>query len=295
MALNDPILVTGAAGLVGRAVCAAIAEQHKRVLPLARTRIAEAPANTLAVDLTKVDLLECVSTSPAAIIHLAAAVPHSSRYPDTEQTALQTMTMDGNVLRAARSWGCPVVYMSTCGLYDRRLLTIKLESNREQIKVESPYFAAKLAGEAKFLELGNATIARLSAPLGRGLKCSVVAARFIAEARKNSTIKLWGSGRREQDFVHVADVATLVLAAIENPKSDIVNVASGTPTTMATLAETVVRVVGSGRIVFADEPDPRDGETARYSIDRAHQLFGWSPRYSLADALRALSDETFSE
>ena len=87
----------------------------------------------------------------------------------------------------------------------------------------------------------------------------------------------------------------LVLAAIENPKSAFVNVASGSPTSMATLAETVVRVVGSGRIVFANSPDPRDGETARYSIDRARQLFGWSPQRSLADALRALSDQTFFE
>lgn len=290
--VSEPIVVTGAAGLVGRAVCAALHDRGGAILSVTRSLAPSAAGDLIELDLATGDLSALVPRA-AAVVHLAAAVPHSVHYPDSERSAALTRQIDANVLKAVGKWACPVIYMSSCGLYDRRLETVKRESDVASIRVESPYFAAKLVGEELFARKANATIMRLAAPLGPGLKAAVVAARFIEQARAGAPIELWGSGRREQNFVDVEDVSALILAALCAPVPAVINVASAQPTTMAELAEAVIRAVGRGSVAYAPKADPRDGEIARYSIELAAELFGWRPQLGLMQSLRKLVNENF--
>ncbi len=288
------ILVTGADGIVGRAVCNALRLANQAILPVVRRKQDVTMKNAYIIDLAQSDALSILAHSRvSAIVHLAAAVPHSANYPDTELSADLTRRIDMNVYSFQERLDIPALYMSTCGLYDRSLDVVKYEDDASVIKIESPYFSAKLAGESLFKGNQRSTILRLSAPVGPGLKPSVVLSRFIMSARANVPIQIWGSGSREQNFIDVRDVSALIIKVLANPQACTINVASDTPITMANLANTVIKVVGKGRAEYSSRADPRDGETARYSIAKAQEIFGWSPKYDIEASCRLLLNERF--
>ena len=287
------IIVTGADGIVGRAVCNALTKLQKSVLPVIRQKRTFTAANAYIADLSLAGALDALRDYPIeAIVHLAAAVPHSMTYPDTQRSADVTRRMDRNVKAFAESSDVPVVYMSTCGLYDRSSEEVKYEDNALQIRIESPYFSAKLDGESLFEACRKATIIRLAAPIGPGLKPGIVLSRFIMAARANVPIQIWGSGSREQNFIDARDVADIVLKVLADPRPCTLNVAGESPVTMVGLAKAVIGAVG-GTFVFSGKADPREGETARYSIAKARELYGWSPVYNLEASCGLLLKEDF--
>lgn len=293
--MNSSVLVTGADGLVGRAVCRRLL--HERIPFIALTRrpsvfVQNSMIHDLTVDRSLVDVIR---GHVSVVVHLAAAVPMSAAYPDTEEMADLTRRMDAGILRAAKIWGCPVLYASTCGLYDRKIDRLKSEDDTSLINVCSPYLAAKREGEEKFLAQGDSTVMRLSAMLGPGQRRNSIVSRFIESARTDGTITLWGSGRRQQNFVDVLDVAEFVKMALGSPVPGTFNVATSTPTTMLELARLIMEIVGRGRVVLAGRDDPNELDTADYDVRRAQFTYGWSAKTSLAQSLQNLCSETFRE
>jgi nucleoside-diphosphate-sugar epimerase len=288
------ILVTGSDGIVGREICKKLQESAIPFLPATHRRKPHTLSQALPVDLAR-DLgpLEGYLPKITAIVHLAAAVPHSVSYPDNEVSADYTRRMDRKICDLQSKLGVPVIYMSTCGLYDRSDVDIKHEDDQSQVFIKSPYFAAKADVEKMFLSGGVSTVLRLAAPIGAGIKPQLVLSRFIATARGSGVIKIWGDGTREQDFIDTADVADLILRILDQPRTMVLNVASGVPTSMLKLAEIVVSAIGAGSIVKATQSDPRDGETARYSIERAKECYSWSPARTLIHSIANMALEDF--
>lgn len=287
------IVVTGSDGIIGRALCKKMQTQSIRFLPITHHRKPYTFTDALLVDLASALLpLEPYIHDIKAIVHLAAAVPHSTAYPDNDISANKTRSMDCNIIELQKLTNAHVVYMSTCGLYDRTSTAIKNEL--DCIEVTTPYFAAKARGEALFTLSGNTTILRLSAPVGYGLKSNLVLSKFIATTRNNRPIAIWGSGKREQNFIDADDVSDLVIKALRLPCYDIFNVASESPTTMLTLAETVRRVLDKGSIEMVSKKDPLEGETARYSINKAKKTYGWSPKITLEQSIKKIAFEDFA-
>jgi len=281
------IVVTGADGIVGRAICVALKDAGQNVIPVVHRRRSETAPDAYVLDLADNQAFRVLEGKGVdTIIHLAAAVPHSSYYQDTEHSAELTRAIDRNVLILRESVGAQVVYMSTCGFYNRETLDVKFENDSSNVRVTSPYFSAKYAGEKLFGQESDSVIMRLAAPIGPGLKASVVLNKFIKAVRSGQPITLWGTGGREQNFVDVRDVAELVCRVIANPQGCLINVASKRPSTMLELANTLIEVMGEGEIGFSNKADPKDGETARYSIAAAFELFGWEPMFSLEDSCR---------
>ena len=60
---------------------------------------------------------------------------------------------------------------------------------------------------------------------------------------------------------------------------------------MLELARAVVAAVGTGTVALVNREDPRDGETARYSIQHAAEALGWMPKISLNQSLKRLLQE----
>lgn len=278
------ILVTGADGIVGRSLSKVLTEANIKFLPIVRTLSSWTPKNALTIDLANTDLKDCLDDYKiTSIVHLAAAVPHSTYYPDNIDSANKTRAMDLNVYNLYEKLNVPLIYMSTCGLYDRSVNKIKIEDDPSLIKIESDYFAAKYDGERLFLNKKNVAILRLAAPIGAGLKSSVVLHKFISSAISDSIIHIWGSGSREQNFIDTRDVADLILKILDRPSSCLLNVAANS-ISMLELAKIIIELVGKGAIKYADQEDPREGETASYSIEKAKQLYDWNPKISIVDS-----------
>jgi nucleoside-diphosphate-sugar epimerase len=288
------IVVTGSDGIIGRELCKQMQGMAIAFMPVTHRQKPHTSDNALIVDLaTDIDLLQKYCPEIKAIVHLAAAVPHSIYYPDNDESANQTRQIDRNIFELQRQTNVPVIYMSTCGLYDRSTSLLKHADERTQLKISTPYFAAKASGEKLFSDEGMSTILRLAAPVGTGLKPQLVLSRFISTARNNKAISIWGSGTREQDFIDTADIANLIIKILEQPKRATINVASSKPITMLKLAEKIVSVIGSGSIEMSGQSDPRDGENARYSIEKAEKLYGWMPAHTIEQSVEKIASEDF--
>lgn len=279
------ILITGAYGIVGRALCQMLAADG--IAHLAVGRVCPDWAQGLSIDLTDPALVERLAQHPqlegrdVQIVHLAAAVPHAARYAEESQSADLTRRMDQAIFDLAQAIQASVTYISSCGLYDREDRSVK-QPSEAALMAHSPYFAAKLDGEALFSTLEPAaTCLRLSAPVGAGLPRGLVLPRFIAQLRETGAVQVWGTGRREQDFIDVRDVARLLTRAAQNPVPGTFNLARGVPTTMSQLAQTVIAAAGFGEVVYPGNHDPLDAHTARYDIHKTCSTFGWSPEISL--------------
>jgi len=288
---NGVLVVTGAAGLVGQAVCSVLQASSMDLLPIVRQG---ARVNRgFPCDLTEPDALVGIEGPVAAIVHLAAAVPMAAEFPDTEEAAALTRAMDANVLALAKRFQCPVLYASSCGLYRKGNDQPKVEDLDEALDPCTPYLRAKYDGERLFLDYGNAVVMRISAPIGRGMRKTAIASRFVEAALGNEPIRLWGSGTRQQNFISVVDIAAFVHLALGSDLRGVFNVAARHPVSMHELAEAVIDVMGTGRIEYSDTPDPNEYERADYDTTKAAHLLGWVPKITLASMLAELKGEKF--
>lgn len=273
------IVVTGAAGVIGRALMARLRSEGIESVGVHRG----------AFDLSSgASLVEFIGQRPEAIVHLAAAVPHSKHYPDTEATAVMTRSIDKTVHDAAVEWGCRVVYASTCSLYDKHVSSVKFEDSVVVVRPDSPYMKAKYEGEKLFGTLPAHSIMRVPAPIGPGLPDMVVAKRFFDQAMAGQTIRVWGTGRREQNYVDVFDIADIFLRSAFSMSAGIFNIAANAPTTMLELAAVVARVVNRGSFELASVADPLEEEYTRYSNALAYEALGWAPSILLEDSIRLM-------
>ena len=123
------IVVTGAYGIVGRAFCEALAASD--ISFLAVGRICPDWADGLSVDLTDEAAVNHFSRDvrlqceDLRIVHLAAAVPHKLRYANESVSAELTRKIDYAVFNLAKALNASVIYLSSCGLYDREDPSIK--------------------------------------------------------------------------------------------------------------------------------------------------------------------------
>jgi nucleoside-diphosphate-sugar epimerase len=286
---RSPILVTGANGLVGAACTAAFTEAGREVVPISRCGLGGP-----AIDLSRPfeEGLATLNFSgariPEVIVHMAAAVPHDARYPDSPDSAALTRAIDRHVACACEAWGSRVIYMSSCSVYARRD-TIPNSPRSPLADNLTHYAAAKVDGERLFRER-DAAIFRLSAPVGANMRPGLVFSRFASACRTGHPIELWGTGTREQDFIHLDDICDLMLLATDSEVAGTYICARGRPVTMAKLAEEMVNFYGRGSVVAAERVDPLDGETARYDISDSKRAFGWEPRRDLAAMLTSFEN-----
>jgi UDP-glucose 4-epimerase len=277
------IVVTGANGTIGKAVASQLAAAAIPVFAVSRDIFDLAGGK---------DLSAFVVDRPAAVIHLAAAVPHSPHYLDTSASAELTRRIDLCVYDSVRHWDCRVVYASTCSLYDKRVADVKIEETPILVRPDSPYMRAKSEGETLFAKLYSCAVMRLPAPIGPGLKPSVVAKRFFDLACEGKQINIWGAGLREQNYVDVDNIAGAMVKAASSQTTGIFNISADQPTTMLELATAMTRVIGRGAIEFAGKSDPLEYERTRYSNRRARNELGWIPSASLEDSIRNMLDLT---
>ncbi len=225
-----------------------------------------------------------------AVVHLAAAVPRHPDRPDDQALAEQTRAIDASVLETAIDNNVPVIYPSGCSLYAPGAGQALSEDAALQDSFASPYLAAKRDGEQAVLAYEQGCVLRVAGFVGPGVPSTAVAGRFMEAASNDETIDLWGDGSREQSFVDLRDIARALLACVDKQARGVYNIAADAPTSMRDLAEMAVAVAGKGRWQLSGQPDPQDGCFARFDTQKARQELGWSPRWSLAQSLHAMTE-----
>lgn len=117
-----------------------------------------------------------------------------------------------------------------------------------------------------------------------------VANWFVRQALDDGTIEVFGDGSLLRDFVYVQDAVEAMVrcAATEEAYGQVFNVGNSRASSFRELAETVVRVAGSGRWEFAPfSPERAAQEPGDFCSDirKINRVVGWEPTTSLDDGV----------
>lgn len=296
MTLEVRIVVTGAGGLVGQHVMHALSviPQGRPVGVVRTTRSSSTGVSDYVVaDLENAAQVQGLATyAPDVIVHTAARLPRSF---DDKEAASSNAAIDSHVIRLAEETGASLIYLSSTSVYANSPLPWM---ETAEIGALSDYAAAKRATELRLRALPSPTATiRIGSPYSAvGVDKPSVLYSFVKQAVAGQNLMVAGAGLRSQDFIHANDVAVAIRKAIDyllQPRStvtaELFNIGSGAPVTMASLAETVVQVCGSGRVVFTGISGGNDEYRADMNIDHAKAILGWRPAVPLETGIAQLA------
>jgi UDP-glucose 4-epimerase len=177
---------------------------------------------------------------------------------------------------------------------------------------QSPYARSKAITETIFADVAAAEPMRILSlryfnPIGAdplmrtGLQIvnpSHALGKILQSLSENTVFHVTGTGYPTRDgsgirdYVHVWDLATAHVAALRRfdeivPSSyGVINLGTGTGTTVRELVTAVSRVTGSQVQVQDASPRPGDVAGAYTRIDKARRLLGWEPRFGIDEGIR---------
>ena len=166
----------------------------------------------------------------------------------------------------------------------------------------SPYAVSKLAAEYYVRTIGDLwhieTVSlRVFNAYGPGQHLPPshppVIPNMLRQAARGSTIVVHGQGNQTRDYVYVDDVVSAMVAASTAPGLDnlVINVGSGTETSVRQLASLVIQVTSSkAEVMFNPRTDPGVSRMCA-DLTLAHEKLSYSPRISLAEGLRLTNEQ----
>lgn len=300
--MTERIVVTGAAGLIGAHASAALRRQGYEVVDVVRVPAALpcTAGQQVVLDLSTphaVDGLRAL-LPVSTLVHCAASLPTAFEGHDSQRVAEVNRAIDHSAIEFCAAHGVRLVYCSGTAVYGS-LLEATPVGEAHELAPHEGYIAEKVWAEREIMaHVPSNAILRICAPYGVGQRSRTVMRIFIERAIAGQAIGFFGSGTREQDFLHVDDLAALILHAVaRGDVTGVFNASGGRPVTMRELALLVSRVVSNGAVEVCgtDQPDPQDGVRARFDLAQAGTQLGWSPVISLetgiADWARSLREE----
>jgi nucleoside-diphosphate-sugar epimerase len=284
------VLVTGASGFLGGAVCAELVARGQAVDALCR-RPGSAPTGTRAIpgDLTDAATLTraVAESAPEAIVHLAAEIAtqrDADRIQDVNVEGTRRL-IDAALAAENRA---KLVFTSTVvtGQANGALL-----DESSTLPVETAYGRSKQEGE--WLVRGSGlpyVVIRPSHVYGPG---GWYAEEIVKRLRQPGRFAVVGGGQNWWDVVRVEDVASAIADAVERAQPDATyHVVDDQPIRYADFIGLTATALGVGtprripawlaRLAAGADPVAAVVRSARSSNARIKSELGWSPRFPTA-------------
>jgi UDP-glucose 4-epimerase len=302
---ESTVLVTGGLGYIGSHVVHELLDRGWRVRIFDNYyRCDRAVAARLAklenVDVIEGDVryanaIESAMQGVEAVVHLAAVCLNKSISDPTESLDVNLLGTQNVYDAAARASVRRIVYASSASVYGNPTsLPMKEDGPLAPL---TPYCVAKLAGEqllsfyAQRSKLSWMAL-RFFNVYGPGQPTDAyytsVVLTFLRRLAAGESPVIDGRGEQSMDFVHVTDVARSVGLALDSDASGhVLNVGTGTQTTVAQLADHLIKALGVDvQPVFR----PREVLVTQReaSIDRIREVLGWEPTVELAEGLASV-------
>lgn len=307
------VLVTGAAGFIGRAVCERLLARGEQVAGVDDFTLYYDPALKLAraADLqarpgfrmTRLDVADAPafaklvrSTGARRVVHLAAQA--GVRYSLENPLAYERSNLAGHlsVLEACRA--APdfehLVYASSSSVYgDQPLRGDAFREDDPAVEPVSLYAATKRAGE-----LMSGAYAHLYGLRQTGLRFFTVYGpwgrpdmayyEFTRRMLAGEPIEVYGDGRMARDFTYVDDIVTGVLGALDRPPeagNRLLNIGGGRSVPLMDMIATLERVLGVSAVKIMRPMQPGDVTMTRADVSRLQALTGAVPKVEIAEGL----------
>lgn len=294
-------LVTGGAGFLGSALANQLAHDGHEVRALDDLSAGDSDRLAAEVLFTRGDVndrpkLWSLLQGVECVYHLAArvSVPESILFP-REYNAVNVGGTVG-VMEAMRDAGVKRVVLTSSGAVYGAQLQQPLRETLVPIP-DSPYAVSKLSAEAYVRTIGTLwgieTVAlRVFNAYGPGQPLPAshppVVPRFIKGAVSGASLVVHGDGQQSRDYVFVSDVVAALLAAATARNLDrlVINVGSGTATSLRQLVAAVGEVTGARLEPLYNNNESGGVREMCADLTLAGNLLGYSPKVGLDEGLR---------
>jgi UDP-glucose 4-epimerase len=280
------ILITGAAGFIGRYIAREFAHLGCKVtgldLYLPSPDFLEGWNFSVfePVDLVQQDLTGLLlRTRPAVLVHAAgsASVPASMNAPLADFMSSAVVLF--RVLDALRCCApdCRLIFLSSAAVYGNpRHLPV---TENDPCSPISPYGFHKVLCEKIMQEFQSiyglkVCSARIFSAYGEGLRRQVLW-DICQKALRGPVVELLGTGNETRDFIHVTDIARAIVALAKNARfeAEAYNLASGVEVSIRELANLLIEALDRDCDLHFDGVI-REGDPLRWRADvsRLHSL-----------------------
>ncbi|WFE60987.1 NAD-dependent epimerase/dehydratase family protein [Micromonospora sp. WMMD712] len=302
---KQTVFITGGAGFIGLHVVPLLLDKGYRVRIFDnmfrgdREQVAKLAA-TGDVELVDQDVryggaVHAAMKGCDLVVHLAAVSINKSQADPYESIDIN-MVGNHNVFAAAADHGVKrLVFASSASVYgDPKKLPMHEDDRLDPL---TPYCISKRAGEdlLAFYQRSkglNWIALRFFNVYGPGQKPTAyytsVINHFVKRLKTGQPPVIDGRGEQSMDFIHVHDIARSVVAALEAERGNVpVNIGTGIDTSVATLAEILIKAVG---VDVEPQFNPREVLVSRRAADitRAREVLGWEPTIAVEDGMTDL-------
>jgi len=300
------VLVTGAAGFVGREVVHRLVEAGHDVTAVTRRWWQDHPSNVRQV---VADVLDSAAIThaigkcePEGVCHLAALTRVRDSFEDPTRYLAVNVTGTIHVLQALghltkRTKQVPrFVFGSTAAVYGPVLKQPITEDASP--RPTTPYGATKLAADQligfqaatgalaavslRCFNIAGATPRTLDHDLSR-----VIPKALAVVTGREPYLVMNGDGSSVRDYLHVADLADAYKAALDSAevaRHTIYNIGSGLPVSLGDVIAAVERVTGR-RVAIRPNPPQNEPLALLADTSRIRRDLAWEPRRSQLDAI----------
>ncbi len=294
------VIVTGAAGFIGSAVCRELLRNGSDVIgidnynPHYSVEIKKSNISSLSKDPgfkfissnieEKEGLIRIIRNSEADnIVHMAAEV--GSRISAFRPNAYYRVNVLGtqNVLDAALLSGIKkVVIASSSTVYHGETKCI-LNEDLSEISPSTPYAVSKrineLMGEITTRNNKISVIAlRIFSAYGPGQRPDLAIHRFVERIVSGKELELLTGNNNVRDYVYVEDIAKSVLSSLEKLEGyKVVNIGSGEGISLNKLVGLIENTIGERAKIRLIESPVGDKNIGVADISLAKKILGYEP------------------
>lgn len=296
--VKKPILITGAAGLVGSALVERLFKLGRQVIAMDRqAQTLPCDVQVQACDLGDIHRLHAIAKDGIeAIIHCGAysgpMVARDSPYSMVQVNIVGT----ANMLELARVHRVRrFVYCSSTSAYGK-VECSDIVAEDAHLRPTSLYGASKVASEymvtaySDQYDVSGVNI-RLSWVYGPRRTTDCVIRTMIEDAQASRRTQMSFGLEFPRQFIHVNDAVDGLLLAldVEKPASPTYNITGDTRVTLGEIAQLVRDVHPSAEIDLQPGDDPVDEFQAKFSIEAARHELKYTPKIGLAEGIATYS------
>lgn len=272
------ILITGVSGFLGSHLASYLSKKHYIIGIKGQSGSVFEGENKIKT-YTSLEL-ESIKVKPDLIIMCHAAISSGNIELDSE------ILLNGNILFTKRIINLfpsiKTIYVSSVSVFQKTEAEITETSITEP---PSDYGKSKLLAEKSILMNENSTIVRFSSLYGERMKENTLIPIYVNQALQNKCVKVWGDGKRMQNYLHISDAVRLIgLVIKKNKYNRSILLATNTKEHYNNEIAYIVSQKTNARIEYSGQDK---SPSMNYNNSFTQQLLQWTPSVTIKNGINS--------